>query len=746
MLLILNYVNDALLFMKNISRLISLMCMGFPVALWAKDEGQLPTIYVEGKQTDRVFKDTKVNAVVIRQRNAVDLKSAIRDIPGVEVLGIQGARQGNDSVNIRGLSGNRVAMLIDGIDLPEANENKTTGQYVIFGRGNFIDVSALGSVDVSKNARGFGLGGAVAMHTLNPDEILKGASEGGYIDTQYNSVDKSRVVSIAGALEKGDWRGMLLGTYRYGHEAGNRGHVGGQGAWRTQSDPVDYNSRYFLTKHEWDVNEKNMLSFAAEYLSRKQWSDSWSLSNEQYTNVHGADDNKKTRFSISHDFHGGEGLIQTGKTQLYWQDTKTVSNTHRDYFRGCLTTVPGIRNRCDFHFTNQDKVWGLSSDWTSQLVNAQLRQDWRYGLKVARHDLSSDWQGYFANSKPTADSKTIRASLYVEGDVQWGKLVVSPGLSAHYYRMNPDGHGFVTGTTSPIGQLLKKHEYALTPRFGLAYTVNPLLEPYFQYTRGFNAPSSQQLVSSWNPSIVSIWGNPHLKAESANNFELGLRGKNDVFEYGISGFDNHYKNFIDFVNVSQEMPLPDRWGGKQDFVLRAQNLNKAHIYGAEAYARWKFAPNWLVNATVAYSRGSINLDGVNQPLNSVMPLKAKLGLKYDKEVWGAQVDLTYVAKKSDDDIRADKQFYNPSKQYTLVDLGIFWKPSKQFSLRAGVNNVFNQKYWNWADIAYLAPNVNRQSRGTSTQNDGSVARLTRNNADFYSAPGRTFNLGVRYEF
>ena len=73
-------------------------------------------------------------------------------IPGVEVLGTQSARQGNDSVNIRGLSGNRVAMTIDGIDLPEANENKTTGQYVIFGRGNFIDVSALSSVDVDRKS------------------------------------------------------------------------------------------------------------------------------------------------------------------------------------------------------------------------------------------------------------------------------------------------------------------------------------------------------------------------------------------------------------------------------------------------------------------------------------------------------------------------------------------------------------------------------------------------------------------
>lgn len=732
--------------MRNISKLLTLVCMAAPITLWAKDESWLPTIEVQGKRSRSSFKRTEVDAAKIRQRDAVDLKTALGNIPGVEVLGVQGGRQGNDSVNIRGLSGNRVAMTIDGIDLPEANENKTTGQYVIFGRGNFIDVSALGGVDVTKNARGFGLGGAVAMHTLSPDEILKGASEAGYIDTQYNGIDKSKAVSAAGALERGNWRGMLLGTYRYGNEVDNRGHVGGQGPLRTKSDPFDYNSRYFLTKHEWDVTGRNTLSFAAEYLQRKQWSDSWSQANDQYMNVQGSDDNKKTRFSLGHVFQGGEGLIQAGKTQLYWQQTKTISVTHRDYFRGCNLSVPGIKNRCDFNFNNEDKVWGLNSDWSSHFANAKLVQDWRYGLKVARHELTSDWQGYFAKGKPTADSKTIRASMYVEGDLQWGKLVVSPGLSAHYYRMNPDGTGFVTGTDSSIGELHKKHEFALTPRLGLSYRIHPLLEPYFQYTRGFNAPSSQQLVSSWNPNIVSIWGNPHLKAETANNFELGIRGENSVFEYGIGGFDNHYKNFIDFVNVANEISLPTIWGGKQDFILRAQNLNKAHIYGGEAFARWKFAPDWRLSGSLAYSRGSINQDGVNQPLNSVMPLKAKLQLAYEKEIWGAQIDFTYVAKKDDGDISAEDRFYNPSRSYALVDLGAYWKPTKRFSVRAGVNNVFNQKYWNWADIAYLAPNVNKQSRGTSTQSDGSVARLTRNNADFYSAPGRTFNVGLRYEF
>ncbi|PIT15232.1 TonB-dependent hemoglobin/transferrin/lactoferrin family receptor [Snodgrassella alvi] len=724
---------------------LAIACIGFPAVGYAEGEAHLPTVNVEAKRSmPSVFKNTKVKAEAIERKGAVDLKTALKDIPGVEVLNTQGTRQGNDSVNIRGLSGNRVAMSIDGIDLPEANEMKHTGQYAIFGRGNFMDVSALSGVDISKNARGFGLGGVVAMHTLTADEILQGENQGGYVDTQYNSVDKSTAVTGAAALKNGYWRGMVLGTYRKGNESDNRGDVGGKGALRTKADPADHNSRYFLTKHEFDINDKNTINFAAEYLSRNQWTDSLSQVNRSYTDIHGTDDNKKTRFSLGHDFHRDEGIIQEGKTQLYWQQTKTDSVTHRDYIRGCSSMIPSIKNRCAFEFNNQDKVWGLTTDWRAHFDGNGLNQDWRYGLSFARHELSSDWQGYYAKSKPNADNKTIRASMYVDGDLQWDNLVVSPGLSAHYYSMKPNDSGFFPGTDNSISELRKKHQSAITPRLGISYQINPLLVPYFQYARGFNAPSSQQLASSWNPGNYSSWGNPNLKAETANNFELGIRGQNSVFEYGIAGFDNHYKNFIDYVNIADQVSLPAVWSRYQTLVLQAQNFSKAHIYGGEAYARWKFAPDWKASGSIAYSRGSIRQDGVDQPLNSVMPVKVKLGLAYDRDVWGANLDFTYVAKKDESDLQ-NTGYYNPSRSYTLVDLGGFWKPTKHLSFRVGVNNVFNQKYWNWADIAYMMPNVNTQA-GTSSQSDGNATKLTKHNADFYSAPGRTFNVGLRYTF
>ncbi|WP_066568605.1 TonB-dependent receptor plug domain-containing protein [Snodgrassella sp. CFCC 13594] len=149
---------------------LAIALIGLPAAVWAEDSAQLPTVTVEGDQTSNqgVFQTTQVTAADIQKSNAVDLKSALKDVPGVEVLGVQGTRQGNDSINIRGLNGNRVGMAIDGIDLPETNESRyLSGQSVIFGRGGFIDTSSLRAIDIDKNARGNGLGGSVEMVTLS---------------------------------------------------------------------------------------------------------------------------------------------------------------------------------------------------------------------------------------------------------------------------------------------------------------------------------------------------------------------------------------------------------------------------------------------------------------------------------------------------------------------------------------------------------------------------------------------------
>ena len=160
-----------------------------------------------------------------------------------------------------------------------------------------------------------------------------------------------------------------------------------------------------------------------------------------------------------------------------------------------------------------------------------------------------------------------------------------------------------------------------------------------------------------------------------------------------------------------------------------------------------------MNGGIAFSRGytkngsDVAGSGDNnegkQPINSILPLKMQLGLAYETERWGGNFLVSRVNGKSSSQISGD--MYNPTRHYTLVDMTAYWRPTKKLSLTAGVNNVFNQKYWNWGDISYLA--VRSSYSGAFDQSLGSSVSSAFNatNAEAFTAPGRNFNLGLRYE-
>jgi hemoglobin/transferrin/lactoferrin receptor protein len=62
----------------------------------------------------------------------------------------------------------------------------------------------------------------------------------------------------------------------------------------------------------------------------------------------------------------------------------------------------------------------------------------------------------------------------------------------------------------------------------------------------------------------------------------------------------------------------------------------------------------------------------------------------------------------------------------VVDLRGGYNISKNVALFAGIHNLFNRQYWNWSDVRGLAGNTTV--------------------ADAYTAPGRNFNVGLKFQY
>ena len=214
--------------------------------------------------------------------------------------------------------------------------------------------------------------------------------------------------------------------------------------------------------------------------------------------------------------------------------------------------------------------------------------------------------------------------------------------------------------------------------------------------------------------------NPNLKAEKSVAYELGLRGQNNSTSFELATFYTDYSDFITDVVVGQEQ------GGQARDIITKQNLDDVTIYGAEFSSTVNLdkafaAPEGVYSRfSIAYAKGEDKKTG--RSLDSVAPLTAVIGLGLDREQYGGVINLTMTDSKSD----WQAEDHNKASGYSLVDITSYYRPTPDITLRAGLFNAFDKKYWLYNEV-----------RGTN-HGVGGGARDTQ--------PGRNWGLSVDYQF
>ena len=140
-------------------------------------------ITVTGTKSESTVKDYAGSVDVIDKdvydnSPSVDIRNLLKDVPGVTTRkttrsGVRGT-PGISDVNIRGLDGDRILFLIDGIRLPDRYEY---GGYYNLGQSDYVDFSFLKSIEIIKGSISslYGsdaLGGLIYYRTLEPYDIL----------------------------------------------------------------------------------------------------------------------------------------------------------------------------------------------------------------------------------------------------------------------------------------------------------------------------------------------------------------------------------------------------------------------------------------------------------------------------------------------------------------------------------------------------------------------------------------------
>ncbi len=672
---------------------------------YSLDEVVVSAIRLNTQTIDTAASVTVIDEEEIEENMVKDIDDLFKYTPGVNVQ--SNSRQGVQSINIRGIEGNRIKVIVDGV--AQANQFDSGAEFVNSSRVD-VDTDMIKAVEIVKGAASSlqgsdAIGGIVAFETKDPADILKGRDFGGYAKLNYSSSDKTFSESVAIANKVGDLESLVAYTRRDGEELDNFG----------QPDEQDSSANNLLVKLQYQLNAAHRLEFSGNYIRNKNnLSLDYLTSMVPYDNASGSDETEQYQLGIKHIWDAETSFADRITWQLDWMSKEETGVTDR------TRVSNGNVQKKDYLYSDEGIQFDAQFD--KYFVTGGAEHNLIYGASFSDKDIANTNKEFNSVGSDQVifyipDAQETRYGLFAQDEITFGNWIVTPGVRFDSFDTDP-------GDTSANPSLNAASEYkdysdsAVTGRLGTVYKLNEENRLFVQISQGFRAPDFQELYYSYGNPMYGYVNkpNPDLEAEESISYEGGWRYNTDLVSNEISLFYSDYDNFIDNQLVSGSFMTGDA-------VYQSININKATIKGVELANQlsWdEFMPveGFSSRIAAAYTEGE---DGDGNPLNSVSPWNTVVGLSYDSvNQWGTTVNLSYTAKKSQSDIDGD---YQPIDAATVVDITAYYKPIKDLTLRAGVFNVTDEEYYNWNDV-----------RGLSAEDkDRSEAK-------------RNFSLTAKYEF
>jgi iron complex outermembrane receptor protein len=221
-------------------------------------------------------------------------------------------------------------------------------------------------------------------------------------------------------------------------------------------------------------------------------------------------------------------------------------------------------------------------------------------------------------------------------------------------------------------------------------------------------------------------GNPNLKAEVNNQFEIGvlgdvpLKGSFNKLRYEGSVYysllDNYIVGLIDTTKTRKFMPMAQPQNPK---VFR--NLDDAYKTGFEIMAQLEFLNNYYFKTELAYVYTKNN--DLNESLPLTPPLTTRLTLGFDKPKFWANAVFNIV---SEQDNIAPSFGESVTDAYQTLDLRFGTTLIKDLTIGLAVLNAFDVNYNNHLNFSF----VNQSEFDRTPITD----------------PGRNFALYMQYQF
>ena len=651
----------------------------------------------------------------LNQASAQNLDDIVMYEPGVSVPS-DNNRRGHAGINIRGIDGNRILMMVDGVRIPESYAGGGSNG-AISGR-DMVESDTLKQVDIVKGPYSalYGsdaLGGVVNMVTLSPSDFVDAGKRGHFgLKHGYRSRDRSHGVTatVAGFHENAE--GLLMLTRRQGHETENMGNDTSYSTARTATNPQKNNAYNILAKGNIGNERHRLETLYEQYYHANDTVLANGLGSQSRGPVTIATSESNARDRIRRQRieagyrYTGEGRLKEANLTAYQQKLRTeddavdvsmtrmgarqLGNSTRYSDYGFNQTIRGLNGRSVWEFDGAVKQTVVAGAEYKHTETARPRDSLTVDNLTGA--VSKVYAGSTYPNKTFPDSKRKTFSVYAQDSLTFGDgIVLTPALRYEKDKLNTSTDQAYLNA-NPSGTATRFNDSALTPSLRLSVPMGEQFTGFATYSQGFRTPPFDSATMAFANTTYgyAVIPNANLKSERSNSFELGMKFKNERARAQVTAFYNRYRNFINRTEIGTSTV-----GRRPIIQYQYQNLDHVKTYGAEASAAYKFLPGWQVSGSIAWMRGE-QQDG--KPLDSAYPLNGVLGLDYTQEKWGVGTKLRWSKKHSR--VSSDTVFQAPG--YGVWDVGAWYKPFKNLEIGANIYNVGNKKYWQHADVAGMS--------------------------------------------
>ena len=576
----------------------------------------------------------------------------------------------------RGLFGDRVNVLIDGVRISPAGPNRMDSPLSYLPSSRVDDVALYrGIAPVSSGIET--IGGTIMANSKRAEfassEAVEfhGNANVGYADngnTRYTSLlasvaNQHHRFQIGGSLDRGDDLEFNGGEIEPSHH--ERGTVGISYAFQHSGHELEIDIDHHGT------GETGTAALPMDIILARG-------------------ENYKIKF--------GKELNRGGKmsARLNYQDAEHVMNNY------ALRNTIAARQRfartdvesSSYHFSYDHSNWSVGIDGdqaehNATVFNPNVSNFYLESYKRVerdRHSLFGEWNNQLNDTwEVEAGARYTRISMDA-APVNSSMAMMSPALKTLRDQFNNADRGQDNNLVDLTVVFTHKVNNDLDIELGLARKERA---PSYQERYLWATMESASGLADGNNYIGDI----DLDQETAYQTEIGFDWHTAQAGFSPRVFYHHVNDYIQGTIYNSTgimdpvITLNTMMGGKTR-PLQFSNVD-AKLYGIDANWFAMVTNTWQLDGTISYVRGERR--DTQDNLYRIAPLTARTMLSYVQTRWRIGVEAVTVAAQNKVSTENSEQ---KTSGYAVFNLNSNYKPTQNMTLTAGINNLFNRYYQN----------------------------------------------------